>query len=339
MGCKGCGSNKVSRAIGWCYECILREEMVEVEIRWKARREFGLPEKIPREGENPCGFCGNSCRPIKNNYGWCGGRFWDGETWRGGDREAHLSWYYDPIPTNCVAAWFCEATKNEKGKYNLAVFYEGCSFDCLFCQNWHWREGRKRKPVSYKELAERVKEGVACICFFGGDPSCNIEHTLLVAEEALKIRKVRICWETNGNMKRDYLLRMIEIARETEGVIKFDIKAYSDPIYKVLCGVSGRMVYKNFEMVAERLASLTPCRMCASTLLIPYYVDEREVEKIAKFIASLNPFIPYSLLAFYPAYLMDDLPCTPREMAYKALRAAENAGLRNLHLGNIHLLI
>jgi len=337
MICSGCGKENASRAIGYCYECIIKGKAKEISSRIERRKEYGLVDYPPKEGNSPCPFCGNSCKPLKG-YGWCGERFYNGEKWLGGEEEAHLVWYYDPIPTNCVAAWFCQATKKEKGKYNLAVFYESCSFDCLFCQNWHWREGRKKFPVSYKKLAEKVVDEVACICFFGGDPSSNIKHTILVSEEALKRKKVRICWETNGNIKRDYLLKIAEIAEETEGIIKFDIKAYSDELYKVLCGVSGKLVYKNFEILAETLSHLNPPRLCASTLLIPYYVNEEEVKNIAGFIAKLNPSIPYSLLAFYPSYLMDDLPCTSKEHAFKALKYAKEAGLKNVNIGNIHLL-
>jgi len=335
----GCGKENTSRAIGYCYECLIEEKVKEIPSRIEKRREYGLVDYPPKEGNSPCPFCGNSCRPFPGGYGWCGERFYDGEKWTGGDEKAHLIWYYDPIPTNCVAAWFCSATKKERGKYNLAVFYESCSFDCLFCQNWHWRDGRKKAPVSYKNLAEKVVDNVACICFFGGDPSSSIKHTILVSEEVLKRKKIRICWETNGNIKMDYLLKMAEIAEETEGIIKFDIKAYSDEIYKALCGVSGKLVYKNFEILAERLSHLNPPRLCASTLLVPYYVNEREVKKIAEFIAKLNPSIPYSLLAFYPAYLMDDLPCTSKEQAYLAFQSAREAGLKNINIGNIHLLI
>jgi len=40
----------------------------------------------------------------------------------------------------------------------------------------------------------------------------------------------------------------------------------------------------------------------ATTLLVSHYVDEHEVEKLAEFITSLDPEIPYSLLIFHPDY-------------------------------------
>jgi hypothetical protein len=55
-------------------------------------------------------------------------------------------------------------------------------------------------------------------------------------------------------------------------------------------------------------------------------------------VASLNPEIPYSLLGFHPQFFMSDLPTTARHIAYECLEAAKQAGLRNVRIGNLHLL-
>ena len=54
-------------------------------------------------------------------------------------------------------------------------------------------------------------------------------------------------------------------------------------------------------------ASPVPPLLIASTLLVPGYVNENEVGGIARFIASINPDIPYSLLAYCPHFYMSDL--------------------------------
>ncbi len=81
-----------------------------------------------------------------------------------------------------------------------------------------------------------------------------------------------------------------------------------------------------------------PPLLIASTLLVPGYVDEEEVAGIAGFIAGLNPEIPYSLLAFYPRFYMGDLPVTSRAQALRCKAAAEEKGVRQVHIGNEHLL-
>jgi pyruvate formate lyase activating enzyme len=78
--------------------------------------------------------------------------------------------------------------------------------------------------------------------------------------------------------------------------------------------------------------------LIASTLLVPGYVDVEEVEQIARFAASLDPSIPYSLLGFHPQFHMDDLPMTSREHARRCEEAARSAGLTRVTIGNAHLL-
>ena len=60
--------------------------------------------------------------------------------------------------------------------------------------------------------------------------------------------------------------------------------------------------------------------------------------QIARFIASVNPDIHYSLLAFYPHFYMGDLPSTSRSHAFSCKEAAERGGLNSIRLGNVHLL-
>jgi len=77
--------------------------------------------------------------------------------------------------------------------------------------------------------------------------------------------------------------------------------------------------------------------LTATTLLVPYYVDAKEVSAIARFIADINPAIPYSLLIFHPDFCMDDLPVTPKKQVNECYRAARRY-LERVNIGNIHLL-
>ena len=88
--------------------------------------------------------------------------------------------------------------------------------------------------------------------------------------------------------------------------------------------------------MADRRPSPPP--LVASTLLVPGYVDAGEVGRIARFIAALNPDTPYALLGFHPHFRMRDLPRTSRGHAQEACAAAEQAGLRQVWIGNLHLL-
>ena len=77
--------------------------------------------------------------------------------------------------------------------------------------------------------------------------------------------------------------------------------------------------------------------LTATTLLVPGYVDRIEVERITKFIADLNPEIPYSLLVFHPDFMMSDLPVTSLEHAMGCYRAAKQH-LNRVNVGNLQTL-
>jgi pyruvate formate lyase activating enzyme len=106
-----------------------------------------------------------------------------------------------------------------------------------------------------------------------------------------------------------------------------------------LCGVTNKKTLENFEVLSELVAQRPePPMLIASTLLVPGYVDEKEVAGISGYLAELNPEIPYSLLAFYPHFHLQDLPTTSRAHALRCKEVAESAGLKRVHIGNLHLL-
>jgi pyruvate formate lyase activating enzyme len=66
-------------------------------------------------------------------------------------------------------------------------------------------------------------------------------------------------------------------------------------------------------------------------------VDKQEVGKIASFISSLNPNIPYSLLVFHPDFFLEDLPVTPQEQVSECYDTARKY-LKRVNIGNRQLL-
>jgi pyruvate formate lyase activating enzyme len=231
----------------------------------------------------------------------------------------------------------------EHGHNNLAVFYHACAFNCLYCQNYHFKtRTSSSKKISAGELANAVDKNTTCICYFGGDPTPQILHAIKTSKIAIneaKNRVLRICWETNGAMRSPYLNMIAELSLRSGGCIKIDLKAWNKGIHQALCGVTNAKTIENFRTLAELTKKRPePPLLIASTLLVPGYVDEPEVVEIARFISDLSPDIPYSLLAFYPQFYLNDLPTTSKSHALRCKAAAENAGLRRVHIGNLHLL-
>jgi len=333
--CKLCGTRgeNISTILGVCLSCIREnpDEAIKIalESHKKIRREFNLPVEPPNDESGiECNLCANNCKIGEGNIGYCGIRKNIGGKLV---TENLISTYYDPIPTNCCASWFCGA----KDGYNLAVFPYGCSFDCVFCQNWEHKIFDFRSRKSIEELVGEA-ERASCICYFGGTPEPQLPFLIKVTERILENKDIRVCWEWNGTGNPNLVKRCAEISYETDGTIKFDLKAFDRNLNIALTGRPNDRTLKNFKMVAEEFEKND--MLTATTLLIPGYIDEKEVEKIAKFISSLNPSIPYSLLAFHPDFKMLDMPFTPRKLAYNCYHIAKRY-LKRVHIGNVHLLI
>ncbi len=368
--CRICGrrSRLVSDAIGVCLDCLRSrwdeaKGIVRERHRW-ARLRHKLPIEPPRDPDGvECRICGNRCRIPSGGLGYCGltinigGRL----MYKTGSPLRAIGLYYlDPHPTNCVADWVCPGATGagypryslsrdgpERGYYNIAVFYGACNLDCLYCQNWEYRDMASRgSPIlTIDDLVKAVSPRTTCVCFFGGDPGPQIIHALAASRAMLRrayeigLRVFRVCWETNGLLNPDLLDQAVRLSLETGGIVKVDVKAWSPEVYYALTGCDGRLVFRNLERIAGYLGErMEPPLLVVSTLLVPGYVDDYEVDGITRFLADLDRDIPYRLLAFHPDYLMRDLPPTSREHALRALEIARRNGLRNVSIGNWWLL-
>jgi pyruvate formate lyase activating enzyme len=135
------------------------------------------------------------------------------------------------------------------------------------------------------------------------------------------------------------LEKLMELALSTGGCVKFDLKAFDERLNLALCGITNKRTLENFALASKYInRRKDPPILIASTLLVPGYIDRKEVSDIADFIAGFNRSIPYSLLGFAPNFYMSDLPCTSGRHAQDCRSAAEEAGLININVGNIQLL-
>jgi len=310
--CKKCGksSEETAKVLSLCAECI-READSECLTKLKgihaaSREKFDLPALPPSAPEGTqCRLCQNNCQIAIGGRGYCGvRRNENGHLMGGTPKEAVVSWYYDPLPTNCVADWVCAGGT-------------GAGYS-----KWAYQPGAER--------------------FFGGDPTCQLPHALTasrLAREKNPQRILRICWETNGSMNPKLLDKMMSLSLESGGCVKFDLKAMAPNIHYALCGVDNKRTLENFARAAQRIAERPePPPLVASTLLVPGYIEAQEINAIASFIANINPDIPYALLGFHGDFLMTDLPRTSWDQANRCLEAARGAGLKRVRIGNTHIL-
>ncbi len=354
----------ISEALGFCVSCLrLKPDETSVmasAAHSKARRGFGLPSTPPKSEHGiPCKVCALECKIGENEVGYCGlRRNVEGRLVSLVDAEnALLHYYTDPQITNCCAAWFCPAGTGagypryacrngpEYGYENLALFFYGCNFDCLFCQNISHKNLGQAQRTGVKELvdATELNDRISCWCFFGGSPEPQLPFAINASRKMLEAipssRILRICFEWNGCGNRRLVERAGELALNSGGNIKFDLKAHDPNLSIALSGVENAAAFSNFEFVYDEFYEKRTDLpiLTATTLLVPGYVDAIEVERIAAFISGLDDEIPYSLLVFHPHHLMRDLPVTPMQQIRDSYRAAKKH-LSKVNVGNLPLL-
>jgi pyruvate formate lyase activating enzyme len=374
--CKFCGRSEkgISEVLQVCRKCILEGDWSLVKphiftVHKQVRDLAGLPEKPPK-AERPniklkCTYCINECSLGQNDVSYCGLRNVqcanDGSLPMPSRTKGYIHGYIDANPTNCCNAWFCPAGTSEGypdfsdykgpefGTYSYAAFLYGCSYNCLSCQNSSHKHFSKRNLFDVDNLTDQIAKNkdITCICYFGGTPEVQLPFSINLSNKILEYikreninRKFRICWEWNGSGNQKLVEKCMEIAINSGGNIKFDLKTFNEKLNYALCGVSNRRTLENFKFLADKYFGMRGEKMpemSACTLMVPGYTNHKEVESIAKFIASINKKIPYSLLIFHGDYQMRDLGITPRNQALKCLEVAKKY-LERVHLGNKFLL-
>lgn len=166
------------------------------------------------------------------------------------------------------------------------------------------------------------------VAFTGGDISCCVDFYCQTTEE-IKSNCQNMCVliETNGyGLTPDNLDRFKE-----SGVDSFwlDIKAFDDKIYKKLCGTTNEWILKAPQELAARdfIFELL-------TLFIPGWVEDDQIEKIARLAQEVNPEIPITILAFFPAHKMKNTAPPSLSEMVRIYHKVKEKGLNNVKLGN-----
>jgi pyruvate formate lyase activating enzyme len=339
--CFNCGIGKAAIAIGYCVDCLrnLPDESHLNSIHSKSREQFGLREHPPKEQDGIiCHRCTNSCQLEIESTGFCGIRYnKNGQLENKVPSDSALAhMYLDPLPTNCCAGWFCRG--QGKSGYNLAVFFYGCNFDCLFCQNSSHKLLKEASVITEDDLVNAaLDDRVKCVCFFGGSPEPQLPFAIRVAQRIIfeSENQKHICWEWNGCGNEKLVIEAAETASKSGGTVKFDLKFRHQNIAYAFCGVNNQKSFDNFTTLANLYSDSE--LLTATTLLVPYYTDRFEIRSISKFIAWHSQNIPYSLLVFHPDYYLRDLPFTSREQVEACYKEAKNY-LNRVNIGNKHLI-
>jgi len=138
---------------------------------------------------------------------------------------------------------------------------------------------------------------------------------------------IRNVFVSNGYMTESCLK---EIYPDLHGA-NIDLKAFTNQFYKEQCGARLEPVLNTLKIMKELGIWLE-----VTTLLIPGLNDsEDELRKLADYLVSLDPNIPWHISRFHPTYRLTDIHSTPPETIHRAREIGIEAGLRYVYTGNL----
>jgi len=232
-------------------------------------------------------------------------------------------------PSRKVPFLTCEVNPRQKVKINLS----GCNFSCRGCFAIAKKEcGREFTVKGLLELVIRSCHRVYGylvddVQMTGGEPLTDPEYlfALIQGLKTLGVSKVGI--STNGYMLTK---EVVEKLRDLNlSYIKLDLKAYSKDIHRWYTGRSNKRILN-----AVKLLHKYNLNFYVRTIVIPNMVDAPEVEKIAKFLSSIDANILYRLYEFAPEQLEYKFSRKPTE---EEMLEAYNAARR--YLKNVEFFI
>ena len=277
-------------------------------------------------GRVSCALCAHRCTIAPSDLGVCGvRRNLDGKlsTLVYGDVIAAA---VDPIEKKPLYH-FLPGTKS----FSIATV--GCNFQCGFCQNWQISQASKKdgEAGSFELMPEDVvrealARGCRSVSYTYTEPTVFFEYAFDTAMLARDKGLLNV-FVTNGYMTAEAL----ETVQPYLDAANVDLKAFKDETYKKICKAQLAPVLDSI----RRMKALG-IWVEVTTLVVPGLNDgDDELVGIARFIASVDPDIPWHVSRFHPDYEYTDAPATPVATLERALAVGKREGLRYVYVGNV----
>ena len=272
-----------------------------------------------------CFSCGHCCPIPEGQPGVCKVRYNQGG-------KLYVPWGY-------VGGVQCDPIEKKPffHAYPGALAYSfgmlGCDLHCSYCQNWVTSQALRDPSAISPPLAATPEKLVQDALSQGGkvlvstynEPLITSEWAVAIFKEA-KAAGLITGFVSNGNGTP----QVLEYLRPWIDLYKVDLKSFDDRHYRSLGGRLAPILdtirrLHNMEIWVEIV-----------TLLIPGFNDSNdELRRLAEFLASVSPDIPWHVTAFHKDYKMTDPKDTQPEDLMRAAEIGKRAGLRYVYAGNL----
>jgi pyruvate formate lyase activating enzyme len=281
------------------------------------------------KGENDyvqCELCNFRCLIAPGGRGRCGVRENRDGTLYSLNYNMLCAAGVDPIEKKPLYH-FLPGTKS----YSIAA--PGCSFRCVFCQNWQISQFKNGgfdncvESSSDQIVGSAIRADCRSIAYTYSEPTIFIETA---ADAAVKAKEagLRNIFVSNGYMT----IEALNFAADWLDAANIDLKSFSQKTYKDTTGGDLEPVLNTLRHIANN----TDIHLEITTLVIPDVNDsEQELSSLTKFIAEeLSADIPWHVSAYYPAYKSDGAATKPQAVL-KACEIGRTNGLNYVYPGNI----
>jgi pyruvate formate lyase activating enzyme len=193
------------------------------------------------------------------------------------------------------------------GRNILSIGFLGCSLRCPFCQNWRISQS----TTAYTEyvapdalIDDAVGSDSIGVAYTYNEPSVHAEYVLDSAERAKDAGLQNVIVTAgylNENSAKDIFTAM--------DAANIDLKGFQEAFYRKELKAGLKEVLRSIEIAYER------CHLELTTLVIPGKNDsDEEIAEIAKWIAAIDPGIPFHLSAYYPSYQYVQEATSPEQL-------------------------
>src|SRR4051812_46703847 len=284
-----------------------------------------LIERKPN-GAVQCFACGHRSVVLPGRDGVCRVRFNDNGTLL--------------VPHGYVGALACDPIEKKPffhvlpGSDALTFGMLGCDYHCGYCQNWvtsqMLRDPKAVAPAQLctpKQLVDlAIQHHAPVVASSYNEPLITSEWAVDVFKEA-RLRGLRCAYISNGNGTP----QVLDFIRPHVDAYKVDLKTFDPKHYRELGGVMEN-VTATIKMLKERSFWVE-----IVTLVVPGFSDDADdLKRMAEFLASVDPLMPWHVTAFHPDYKMTDgYRRTTAEDLMRVVEHGKNAGLRYIYPGNL----
>ena len=264
---------------------------------FKKNSYFELKRRIATKMLKNCILCEHQCKVNRHEKkGWC-----------------KLGVY------NRVASVFVHLGEEAPLVPSGTVFFEGCTFKCVFCQNYdisnEWSPTNGASITSREELASHFvfleTEGARNINLVGGEPTPHIPGILNALD--LVDLKIPLVWNSNMYLSNEGM----SIIEDIVDVWLPDFKYGPSDCARELSKIRNywQITTRNF----KRMCMIGSKEILVRHLIIPGHLECCTIP-IIEFLEELKDHVILNLMdQYYPTYLV------PKNPAYKKINRRINA--------------